>query len=555
MKKMFFLIIMILLFPMIVRGQENVSIENIELLEVNNAEIINDLSYEGLDLRTDIKFFDVGDSVTYKVTLKNNDNRNYSIADISSESRLDFFSLESDSKGKVLYAGKAEDVLITVKYVKHITNDITLLSNNTYQETGNISMSFVLEEYNDIINPETGKNIFLLILVSCLILIFRKSIIKRKAIFLMILLALFSKINVVIASERITVDFNLNLNALVKINFLDRNWKDVETDSFTKIEFIQIDADREDAFDISEEKDRSIIEWVEDDTLYIGSYHNVYAPVNSSYLFAGSGITTAQSNSLKSITGITFNDRFMTNYVGNLNNAFRGTASRALTVNLNLNSWNTENVTDMSYMFYDTGYSSSSVIIDFNKLDTSKVTTMYYMFYNAGYNAKKFNVDASNWDISNLENMSKLFSFAGYSATDWSIGDLSNWNTAKVKNMMGAFESAGYSVGDWNIGNLSNWDTSNVTNMSAMFSRAGYNATKFNLDLSHWNTSKVFSIGNMSSMFSKAGYNATSFSILINNTNGVDINNETDKLYGKTTSCYTIPPEGITNREFTLASI
>ena len=517
MKKILF-VLLIFFLPIFVHAEENISIEKIELVENNNVEVNEEISYEGLDLETSLRFFDVGDFVTYKVTLKNNDNRNYSINGIDIKSEMEYFSLESDSKGVILYAGKTEDVFITIKYKKHITNDITLLSNNTYQEASKISMSFLLEEYNEIVNPKTGRSVFLLILVLGLVLVFIKNNRHKKVLFSVILLILCSLYSSAIATEEITIDFNFNLSTEVKINFLDRDWKNIETDNFTKIEFIKIDKDNENAFDISEEKNRSIIEWVEDDTLYIGSYHNVYAPVDSSSLFAG--FTDGQRAKFKNITNINFNKQFMTNYTSN-----------------------------MGFMFTTTGYNAPNFSMDISNWDTSNVTAMAYAFSYIGYSATKWNIgDLSNWDVSNVNNMYYMFYNAGYNTSEWNIGNLDSWNTSNVILISGMFSYAGYQSMTWTVGNLSTWDTSKVTTMNSMFSNAGYNSKIFNLNISKWNTSNVT---DMSNMFTNTGYNAATFSILINNINGVDINNERGKLYGKTVSWYANPPSG---REFTLAT-
>lgn len=75
--------------------------------------------------------------------------------------------------------------------------------------------------------------------------------------------------------------------------------------------------------------------------------------------------------------------------------------------------------------------------------------------------------------------------------------DLSQWNTSNVTNMSSLFRGASAFNQP-----LNTWDTSNVTDMRAMFSEA----TAFNSDISTWNTSNVT---NMSSMFSYvSGFNA-----------------------------------------------
>ena len=80
-----------------------------------------------------------------------------------------------------------------------------------------------------------------------------------------------------------------------------------------------------------------------------------------------------------------------------------------------------------------------------------------------------------------------------------------------------------------------------------MFESAGSSASTIVLDLSSWNTSKV---PDMSDMFYSAGANATTWSVTIPQTNGNNISNTTNRLYGQTTSTYGEPDSG---RSFVLA--
>lgn len=110
----------------------------------------------------------------------------------------------------------------------------------------------------------------------------------------------------------------------------------------------------------------------------------------------------------------------------------------------------------------------------------------------AGYSSStlsSFSIDLSSWDTSKVTDMSNMFSGMGYKATSWSIGDISNWDTSNVTTMASMFSSTGRSTTSWSVGNLSAktvtlsgatytaWDVSNVTDMSNMFSNAGRNST------------------------------------------------------------------------------
>ena len=88
-------------------------------------------------------------------------------------------------------------------------------------------------------------------------------------------------------------------------------------------------------------------------------------------------------------------------------------------------------------------------------------------------------IDASKIDTSNVTNMNSMFNGAS-SLTNL---DVSHWNTSKVTDMSYMFYASGVTNLD-----VSNWDTSQVTTMYSMF--AGTNSLT-NLDVSRWNTSKV----------------------------------------------------------------
>ena len=143
---------------------------------------------------------------------------------------------------------------------------------------------------------------------------------------------------------------------------------------------------------------------------------------------------------------------------------------------------NTEEVTNMGYMFYGC---SSLTSLNVSNFDTQNVTDMSYMF-SACSGLKSLNV--SNFDTQNVKNMSNMF----YSCRSLTSLDVSKFNTQKVEYMHAMFS--------WCEGlhslNLSKFDTQNVKDMSNMFySCEGLTS----LDVSKFNTQKV---ENMHAMFS-----------------------------------------------------
>ncbi len=318
---------------------------------------------------------------------------------------------------------------------------------------------------------------------------------------------------------------------------IDRN----KFETVTTVDNIYVPSNAIDSWDVSEERNGSVIAWYTDTDnnemfeLYIGQEDRVVANPDSSSAFRGfrkarvfdlsyfdtSNVTTMTAmfqeagyglptTSSFEIIGL---DKFDTSNVTAMNLMFDVVGFVSSSVNIgDISNWDTSNVTNMYQMFRYFGYNDQNLQIDLGRWNVSKVTDMSGMFYDMGYNATTWSIgDLSDWNTSSLKKTYQMFYDMGYNATTFDIGNLGGWDTSKVTNMSSMFEHAGGNATTFNIGDLSGWDTSQVTTMSAMFYYAGYNATTFDIgDLSDWDTSKVT---NISFMFYYAGYNATTFDI------------------------------------------
>ena len=191
-------------------------------------------------------------------------------------------------------------------------------------------------------------------------------------------------------------------------------------------------------------------------------------PTSCYYWFSG-------CNNLTEIKGI---ENLNTENVTNMSYMF--VKCKALT-SLNLTSFNTEKVTDMQGMFKECSDLTSLNLSNFN---TEKVTDMRGMFWECS-NLTSLNLTRLNTE--NVTAMNGMF----YGCTDLTSLDLSNFNTAKVTDMTNMF----YGCDALTSLDLSSFNTAEVTNMSNMF-RLCYTLTS--LDLSNFNTAEVT---NMSYMF------------------------------------------------------
>jgi len=178
----------------------------------------------------------------------------------------------------------------------------------------------------------------------------------------------------------------------------------------------------------------------------------------------------------------------------------------------NIGTWNTTNVTDMSYVFGDDAAFNQNI----GTWNTANVTTMAGMFSGAS----AFNQPIGTWDTGNVTNMGYLL-FGAYTFNQpigtWDTGNVTSmecmffyayafnqpigsWNTSSVTTMLAMFANS--YVFNQPIGN---WNTANVTNMSLMFNAA----TSFNKSLGSW---KLKASVDLTSMFNAFGMDCDHYS-------------------------------------------
>ena len=180
-------------------------------------------------------------------------------------------------------------------------------------------------------------------------------------------------------------------------------------------------------------------------------------------------------NTLEQITGI---EHLNTEEVTDMGYMFFGCFSLT---QLDVSEFNTQNVTNMCSMFYEC---RALTQLNVSKFDTKNVTDMSYMFYEC--QALK-QLDVSNFDTKNVTNMYCMFN--GCQALTQL--DVSKFDTKNVTDMDSMFDGC-KALTQLDV---SNFNTENVTDMSSMFH--GCDALT-QLDVSKFDTKDVT---DMSSMF------------------------------------------------------
>ena len=204
-----------------------------------------------------------------------------------------------------------------------------------------------------------------------------------------------------------------------------------------------------------------------------GSNANIIKKVVFDASFANARPTSCCEwfNGCTDLTTIEGVEYLNTENVTDMSGMFWGCA--ALTT-LDVSHFDTQNVTNMSYMLSDC---SALTTLDVSNFNTQNVTNMYYMFSNC---SALMTLDVSNFNTQNVTDMSGMFSDCRALTTL----DVSNFNTQNVTDMSYMF----FNCSAITTLDITNFDTKNVTDMSYMF----YNCSALKtLDVSNFDTQNV----------------------------------------------------------------
>ena len=537
MKKIFNCILILLLTILIipnVYASNNISLKSITLVEQSD-DLLEFYSpkIDGINISFDLSFINVGDYAKYKIVLNNKSNRDYYYDDENKTINTEYISYkyEFENNNKTIKANSDSIIYITVKYIKEVPQNKIVNGIFESESQSRINLSDII-----LTNPNTYSNIILLIiiflvLVTSTIIKLKK---KQKTGINIILIGLLLIPITTHALEKITITTTAKVTIEEQRNIIESRYINGDIniergiwEEYSYIQTITFDNKIEEPdnyaykLDISEEKNNSIIAYfirVPNSSYYdvhIMSNGYIYANKDSSYMFYN----------LYSLSEINNIQNLKTNYVENMSYMFHLLPSIE---EIDASSFNTSNVTDMSYMFCEKDFFGSSFIdrIIVSEFDTSKVTNMSNMF--SGYAGEE--LDVSSFNTSNVTDMSYMFSFTRFLKSI----DLSSFDTSNVTNMNGMFSymqslesidlkylntrkitqmSNMFSNYDGVDLDFSNFDTSNVIDMSYMF----FNAKLDSINLSSFDTK---SVENMSYMFCQCD-NLTDLDISSFNTSNV----------------------------------
>ena len=445
----------------------NFRVTDVSVSEVGGSLSMNDVGIDiaSLAVQPDMVFEEVGDYVTYKVNIQNQETKRLRISDISDDNETKYVTTEY-SYDNGTQSQKALAAYITLKNEKK--------PNVADPDLGTFTTTIRLTNRpaeGEIDNPQTGDEIFiyfgvlgavLVLGAACFFLVKNRRTGKTGIMMLMLIPAISG---FVALSSMASSTFAQESDAEVKVTFsLEKTDITVVTTMFNPGRDVNIAMKKFANPNIpstanSSETERydnyHIIGIVRSNTLNDGlTSDNIVSTPESEVPIYMWYVEEDQENQQGNIYYYTEADVISLN-----------SDSLALFRNMpslkkidSVSSWDTSSVTIMGHMFYS--------LINLTSLD-----------------------GLENWDTSSVTNMGNMFNGAHRLAD---IDALANWNTSSVVYMNSLFNNA-YLLN--NIDVLANWNTSNVTSMGYMFGRAESLTDLSPLegwDVSNANTSAMF---------------------------------------------------------------
>ncbi len=191
-KKIFLIVLLCLFFlPFIVNAEEcditKITITSMEQKGIEgNTEEVEEPTFNDRSINFNLKMFEVGDAITYDMTIKNDSDEDYMIDEetFKTDSEYIVYTLKTNDGDNVVKARSSKNVILSVEYKKEVDN--SLLTNNKFDASNSLKLSLNTSEKEgplDVIttdniketkNPLTGNRsirlIFLILLISLIII-------------------------------------------------------------------------------------------------------------------------------------------------------------------------------------------------------------------------------------------------------------------------------------------------------------------------------------------------------------------------------------------------
>jgi len=156
--------IIIFLIPFIALAEEcdvsNITITSMEPNKIEgNTEVISEPTFEDRTINLNLKMHDVGDSISYDMTIKNDSEEDYMIDEDTFKTDSDYieYTLKTKDNTNVVKANSTKEVSLIVTYKKEVEDD--KLTNNKFNASNTLKLSLNTSEKEQPLDIITTDNI------------------------------------------------------------------------------------------------------------------------------------------------------------------------------------------------------------------------------------------------------------------------------------------------------------------------------------------------------------------------------------------------------------
>ena len=156
--------LILLLIPFIVLAEEcdvsNIAITSMKPNKIEgNTEVISDPTFEDRTINLNLKMYDVNDSITYDMTIKNDSKEDYMIDEDTFKTDSDYieYTLKTKDNTNIVKANSTKEVSLIVTYKKEV--DDSLLTNNKFNASNSLKLSLNTSEKEQPLDTITTDNI------------------------------------------------------------------------------------------------------------------------------------------------------------------------------------------------------------------------------------------------------------------------------------------------------------------------------------------------------------------------------------------------------------
>lgn len=455
----------------------DVSIKSAEVVnKTGKTDVIKEPNFKGLTIDLGVRFFDVGDSVTYRIVVENKGSSDVYINDVTGNTNSEYFdyAFGFENEDKTVKAKSSKTFNLIVSYKNNIPDEKFSVSGRVTEEN---EVVIKLGNEVEVKNPNTASSKYVMILVVLILVIvafilfmakygnkldhLKQTNIKLVILFVVIGLVLY--LGYSYAIEAVSINVNSIVEVEKKIERKARLARSCMSDSYIA------------------DGSGFCIDWTD----YVDyRYVQIVGRQEENDNNVAYDIDMDQDTKIKSIVLLTTTSNIMEdNYVYNdisykLSNTYDVSDIQNGEIILGVYTDNKEE----NYLLIIGQYSGVLAPIDASSLFSSAAADYSFNLFMLPTKA-----DFTNLDVSDTTNMANMFSGVNYA---YAALDLSMWNTSKVEDISYMFSGS-----DFDSLNLKGFNTDRVTNMSNIFSGASINQDK--LDLSSFNTSKVTDMNGM----------------------------------------------------------